>query len=64
MLVRKFTTARCGTTTPLGLPVEPSVDDIGWILGLCAIGIDRQAGIRRGSDALGIGIEQQLPLAG
>ena len=25
MLVRKLTTARCGTTTPLGLPVEPEV---------------------------------------
>ena len=25
MLTRKFTTARCGTTTPLGLPVEPEV---------------------------------------
>ena len=25
MLCRKFTTARCGTRTPLGLPVEPEV---------------------------------------
>ena len=25
MLARKFTTARCGTMTPLGLPVEPEV---------------------------------------
>ena len=25
MLARKLTTARCGTTTPLGLPVEPDV---------------------------------------
>jgi hypothetical protein len=25
MLARKFATARCGTRTPLGLPVEPDV---------------------------------------
>jgi len=25
MEVRKFTTARCGTATPLGFPVDPEV---------------------------------------